>query len=391
MDSASCSARASHAGWNRRDAPSGSSIDGGKSGPMEKRGANSFNPLVENWDDIKTDVLGPIGFPRHPFKMARFGMYALRSTHGLVDHFFKHPRARALFAGVAAHSVLTFDHAVSAAIPLVLTTAAHAVGWPIPAGGAQSITTALIKVLEAHGGSVRCNHRADETFLMARLAESPRALLCDVTPRQLIRLASGRLPAQYRKQLASFRYGPGVYKVDWALNGPIPWTAKECLSAGTVHLGGTLEEIARSEKAAWSRRPSDNPFVLLTQPTLFDPQRAPHGCHTAWAYCHVPNGSSTPMLERIEKQIERFAPGFRERVLARHIATPADLEHENENLIGGDIVGGISNMTQMLFRPTRSLYATPIRNLFLCSSSTPPGGGVHGMCGYHAARMALNF
>jgi phytoene dehydrogenase-like protein len=259
------------------------------------------------------------------------------------------------------------------------------VGWPIPKGGSQSIADALSSLLRSLGGKVIVGHN------VASLDELPpvKLILCDVTPRQLLQIAGSRLPPFYQRQLARYRYGMGAYKVDWALDGPIPWKAAECATAATVHLGATFEEIASSERAAWTGEHADKPFVLVVQPSLFDRSRAPAGKHTAWAYCHVPHGSKFSMLERIESQIERFALGFRDRVLARSILPPAGLERRNPNLIGGDINGGIQDVRQLFFRPTRSHYQTPVKGLYLCSSSTPPGGGVHGMCGYFAARAAL--
>jgi phytoene dehydrogenase-like protein len=274
----------------------------------------------------------------------------------------------------------------SAAFGWVLTLAAHAVGWPIPRGGSQGIADALVSYLKSLGGKVIPNHP------VRSLRELPRKslVLCDVAPRQLLRIAADRLPDWYCRTLERYRHGPGVFKLDWALNSPIPWRNPICARAGTVHIGATLEEIAASERAAWSGRPGSYPFVLLTQPSLFDSSRAPAGKHTAWAYCHVPNGSKEDMSARIEAQVERFAPGFGKTILARHKMSPAEMETHNANLIGGDISGGANNPAQLLLRPAAGAYRTPSPGLFLCSSSTPPGGGVHGMCGYHAARTALN-
>ena len=342
-----------------------------------------FGPIVSDWEVLKREILGPIGLPRHPLVMARFGLRAMRSARGLARGVFRGTRARALFAGIAAHSVLRLDHTLSAAVGLVLGAAGHAVGWPIPRGGSQRITDALCAELASLSGVVR-------TSSPVRSLEGLDGLvLCDVSPRALASIAGDRLPAGFRRKLKRFRYGPGAYKVDYALAGPIPWRARECALAATVHVGGTLEEIALSEKDAWEGRPAEKPFVLLAQPSLFDSTRAPEGRHTAWAYCHVPHGSDADMLARIEAQIERFAPGFRERILARSVMAPAALEARNANLVGGSITGGVADLGQSLFRPTWRNYGTPVRGLFLCSASTPPGGGVHGMCGYHAARAAL--
>ena len=342
-------------------------------------------PLVSGWDRLTPELLGPPRLPRHPVALARFGLRALRSARSLAESLFRGERARALFAGLAAHSILPLERLGSAAFGLVLGGSAHAVGWPVPRGGAQRIADALVSYLRSLGGEVLTSAR------VGSLAELPpsRAVLCDVTPRQLLRLAGDRLPPGYRRRLERYRYGPAAHKLDWALDGPIPWKAPECARAGTVHLGATLGEVADSERAAWKGSCSERPFVLLAQPSVFDPTRAPSGKHTAWAYCHVPNGSAVPMADTIERQVERFAPGFRSRILARSVLAPADLERHNSNLVGGDIAGGVADLRQLLLRPTFGLYRTPVRGLYLCSSSTPPGGGVHGMCGYHAARAAL--
>ena len=343
-------------------------------------------PLMADWNDLQNTLLGPLRLPAHPMKLARFGLHAFRSAWGLAQDLFKRAPARALFAGLAAHSMLPLDRAPSAAFGLVLGITAHAVGWPLPRGGSQKIADSLVSYLQSLGGEVVTG------FDVISLDQLPpaAAVLCDVTPRQLLRMAGARLSSSFRRRLARYRYGPGVYKVDWALDGPIPWAAPECRRAGTVHLGGTLEEIAASERAAWQGHPAESPFVLLAQPSLFDPTRAPSGKHIAWAYCHVPNGSQVDMSARIEKQIERFAPGFRDLVLSRSVMTPADLERHNPNLVGGDIGGGANDLGQLFLRPTLRLYRTSSPGLYLCSSSTPPGGGVHGMCGYFAAHRALD-
>jgi phytoene dehydrogenase-like protein len=339
-------------------------------------------PLVDECPGLIFDVFGPLRFPRHPFVMARLGLEGIRSARALAESRFSGQRARALFAGIAAHSVLPLEEPASSVFGLILTVAGHFKGWPIPRGGAQQISNALAACF---GGEIRTGVRVQslEEVLPARI------VLCDLTPRPLLEIAGHRFPARYRQKLQRYRYGPGAHKVDWALSGPIPWRARDCALAGTVHLGGTLEEIAASERAAWSRQPADRPFILLAQPSLFDPTRAPAGCHTAWAYCHVPNGSSASMLDRIEQQVERYAPGFRELILARHVMSPADLERGNHNLVGGDLTGGVADLPQLFLRPTVSMYSTPVRGLYICSASTPPGGGVHGMCGYFAARRAL--
>jgi phytoene dehydrogenase-like protein len=313
--------------------------------------------------------------PPHPLLLARFGLRGLRSAAGLAGSRFDGERARALFAGCAAHSMLSLRAPLSAAFGLVLAVSAHAVGWPVARGGSQRLADALAGHLRSLGGTI------ETARAVASLAELGGAapLLLDVTPRQLGELADAPLAGRHR-------HGPGVFKLDWALDGPIPWTAPEVARAGTVHLGGTLAEIAASEDAAAEGRHPEQPFVLLVQPTLFDPSRAPAGNHTAWAYCHVPNGSTRDMTAAIESQVERFAPGFRDLILARSAMNSADLERGNPNYVGGDINGGLHDL-RALARPVR--YATPLPGVYLCSSSTPPGGGVHGMCGYWAAQAAL--
>jgi phytoene dehydrogenase-like protein len=342
-------------------------------------------PVVRNWKLIDKEILGPPALPRFPLALARFGLVALRSATNLVRARFRGPRAAAVFAGLSAHAMLPLEKAPAAGVGLVLGAAAHALGWPIPKNGSRSIARALASLFGALGGKIITGHYVQS------LDELPKVnfVLCDVTPRQLLQLAGSRLPGVYRKQLERYRYGMAAYKVDWALDAPIPWKAEECARAATVHLGGTFEEIAHAERAAWSGKHVERPFVLVAQPSLFDPTRAPPGHHTAWAYCHVPNGSGFNMLERIESQIERFAPGFRRRILGRSVLPPAELERRNPNLIGGDINGGVQDLRQLFFRPTYMRYKTPVTGLYICSSSTPPGGGVHGMCGYFAARAAL--
>ncbi|HEY3972416.1 MAG TPA: NAD(P)/FAD-dependent oxidoreductase [Candidatus Sulfotelmatobacter sp.] len=342
-------------------------------------------PFVENWRDFAPEVLRPVSFiPKHPWLMARFGVSALFSAQA-ISHRFHSERTRALFAGLAAHSFLRLDEPLSGAFGLLFGISVHAVGWPIPREGAQSLTNALCSYLSTLGGQVKTSSRVES---LATLSDYD-LILCDITPWQLLRIAGPRLSESYKRRLGRFRYGAGVFKVDYALSQPIPWKASECLRAATVHLGGSFEEIAASEKGTRSGQHADRPFVLLAQPTIFDASRAPAGKHVAWAYCHVPNGSKIDMLERLEGQIERFAPGFRECVLARRVFSPADLESMDANLVGGDIGGGVMDLHQFLFRPTRQHYATSAKDVFICSSSTPPGGGVHGMCGYHAAIRAL--
>jgi phytoene dehydrogenase-like protein len=342
-------------------------------------------PFVEHWSEFAADTLRPIpAFPGHPWLMARFGMRALLPA-ATISCRFQDERTRALFAGLAAHSFLGMNEPLSGAFGVLMAITAHAVGWPIPRGGAQSLTNALCHYLTTLGGRLSTSSRVES---IESLSEYD-VILCDVTPRQLLKIAGQRLSAGYRRKLERFRYGPGAFKVDYALSQPIPWKASECLRAVTVHLGGSFAEIASSEKTTRSGQHADRPFVLLAQPSVFDPSRAPAGKQTAWAYCHVPNGSKMDMLPKLEGQIERFAPGFHECVLARHVFPPADLESMDENLVGGDVGGGALDIRQFLFRPTRRHYATTARNLYICSASTPPGGGVHGMCGYHAAKLAL--
>ena len=346
-----------------------------------------MQPFVERWSDLSSEVLQPIHLlSRHPWLLARFGLVAFPPAKMLARILFRRERTRALFAGLAAHSFLSLDEPLSGAFGVLLGAAAHAVGWPIPRSGAQSLTKALCSYLAELGGEIKTSARVEN------LATLPKfdVTLCDVTPLQLMRMASSRLSPAYTRRLGKYRYGPGVFKVDYALRSPIPWRATECLRAATVHVGGSADEIAASEAAMSNGSHSERPFVLLAQPSLFDPTRAPAGKHTAWAYCHVPNGSDFDMLPILEAQIERFAPGFRECILARRVFSPAALEKMDANLIGGDISGGAMDIRQTLFRPTWRHYATSASDLYLCSSSTPPGGGVHGMCGYHAARLAVS-
>jgi phytoene dehydrogenase-like protein len=345
-------------------------------------------PLLERWDALLEDALSPLlRVPDHPLLMARFGLSALRSAVGLARSRFSGPRARALFAGLAAHTFEPLESAPTAAFGLVLGLAGHAVGWPFARGGSGRIATALAGVIGEHGGEIVTGK---EVTSLGELGDVDTVLL-DLTPRQVLRVAGERLPAGYRRGLGRYRYGPGVFKVDWALSQPIPWRAEACRRAGTVHLGGTLGEIAASARGAWEGRDPERPFVLVAQPTLFDPSRAPEGRHVAWGYIHVPHGSDRDFTDRVEAQIERFAPGFRDVVLERAARTAAGLEAYNPNMIGGDINGGAADLGQLLFRPAARLdpYATPVDGLYLCSASTPPGGGVHGMCGFHAASSAL--
>ena len=346
-----------------------------------------MDPLVADWHILATELLGPFPVPRHPLAMGRFALKAIRSAKGLAEALFQDERARGLFGGLASHSMMPLEMRPTAAFALVLGISGHAVGWPFPRGGSQKISDALASYLQSLGGAIVTGRR------VASLEELPStdAMLMEVTPRQLAAIAAHWLPTRYRRKLERYRYGPGVFKMDWALDGPIPWAAEDCAKAGTVHLGGTMEEMAASERAVWTGSHPERPFVLLAQHSLFDPTRAPNGKHTAWAYCHVPNGSDFDMTERIEAQIERFAPGFRDLILARSTMSPSRLEEYNPNYVGGDINGGVQDLRQLFTRPTFRLvpYSTPVKGLYICSASTPPGGGVHGMCGHFAARAAL--
>ena len=345
-----------------------------------------FDPIVRHGNDLLQEILAPPHVPRHPLVLARFGVRgALPIT--VVAKEFHTDRARALLGGMAAHAILPLTRPPTGGVALMFGILAHLVGWPFARGGSGRLVEALVAHLQSLGGEVSTGHR------VRSLADVPpaRVTMFDVTPRQLARIAGDRLPPRYQRGLERFRYGPGVFKLDWALDGPIPWKAEECGRAGTVHVGGTLEEMTSAEDSVWRGEHPDRPFVLLAQPTLFDPTRAPEGRHIAWAYCHVPNGSTVDMTDRIEAQIERFAPGFRDRILARSAMSPADLERFDANCVGGDISGGAQTLWQIAARPVLRLdpYTTPAEGIYLCSSSTPPGAGVHGMCGYHAARSAL--
>jgi phytoene dehydrogenase-like protein len=343
-------------------------------------------PFVDHWFDIAPDLLRPVSiFPRYPFLMARLGLRAFPPATWLANYQFRGERAKALFAGLAAHSFLSLDEPLSSAFGVILGAAAHAVGWPIPRGGSQAITDSLCGYLASLGGSIKTGTRVE------RIGDLPNddLTLCDLTPRQVVQLVGDRLSTEYRRRLERWHYGPAVFKVDYALREPIPWKAMDCQRAATVHIGGTFSEIAASEKTMRNGKHAECPFVLLAQPSLFDHSRAPEGKHTAWAYCHVPNGSTFDMLPRLEAQIERFAPGFRDCVLARRVFSPAALQSMDANLVGGDINGGAANLWQFIFRPTGRHYATSAPDIYICSSSTPPGGGVHGMCGFNAANRAL--
>lgn len=348
-----------------------------------------LEPMVSHWRQFAEDSLGPVlRMPRHPLRMARFGWSITQSAGNFARSHFSNTRTRAVFAGLAGHSLLGLDQPLSATVGLMFGVTVHAVGWPIPRGGAGAIPRALIDCLSNLNGTVHTSRRIDSAALRELEADCA-PILFDTAPRQLLAIAGDRLRASYRHAFSRFQQGPGAFKIDYALSAPVPWRAVECRRAITVHLGGTLEEIAESEGAVAHGRVAERPFVLVAQPTLFDPTRAPQGKHVLWAYCHVPNGSTVDMTARIEAQIERFAPGFRDCVLARHISTPSALEAMDANLAGGDISGGAMSLRQLFFRPTLHSYSTGTPKLYLCSASTPPGGGVHGMCGYHAATLAL--
>jgi phytoene dehydrogenase-like protein len=348
--------------------------------------SRTFRHAVADWPRVERALGGAWSLPRHPFGMARFGLRALRSAHALARQLFRGTHARGLFAGIAGHGMVPLEWRPTGAIALGLGLMAHTAGWSFPRGGAQALANALAAYFTSLGGEIVTGWR------VTSLDELPpaQATLCDLSPRPFLRIAGHVLPPRYRRALERFRYSRmGAFKVDWALGGPIPWAAAGCASAGTLHIGGTLEEIAAGEREIWKGKSVERPYVLLAQHTPFDRSRAPDGRHTAWGYCHVPAGSTVDMLPQIEAQIERFAPGFRERILARAVMTPADLELRNPNYVGGDISSGAFDLRQSLIRPTWRTYSTPVRGLYLCSASTPPGVGVHGLCGYFAARRAL--
>lgn len=345
-----------------------------------------IKPLVRDWPKLAPDVLGPLHFPKYPFKLARFGLDALPSALHSAKKF-RTKEARGLWAGMAAHGIQPLSNQATSAIALVLLANGNLGGWPMAKGGSGKIADALAAYFISLGGKIETN------FEVKNLQQLPssKAVLLDVTPRQLLNIAGHRFSSLYKWQLEKYRYGMGIFKIDWALDGPIPFTAHECRQAGTIHLGNTLEEIAVGEKQTSQGKQAEKPFVLLAQQSLFDATRAPKGKHTAWAYCHVPNGSKADMTEIIEKQVERFAPGFRGLILARHSMNTEQMEAYNPNYIGGDINGGILDIRQLFTRPALrwSPYKTSAKGIYICSSSTPPGGGVHGMCGFYAAKRAL--
>lgn len=387
--------------WVQPPAPLAHPLDGGDAVLLERslaataRGLGEdgrawerlMAPLVPAWPDLLASLASPLRLARHPDAAVLFAWSAAQTAERLVRRRFRTERARSLFAGIAAHAAMPLDTVATSLFGLALAVSGHAVGWPIPRGGAQSLADALTAHLVELGGEVLTGAPVHSLDALP----PARAVLLDVTPRQLLRLAGPHLPRAFRRRLERYRYGPAVFKVDWALDGPIPWASAACARAGTVHVVGGLEEVAASERAAFEGRVCERPFVLLAQPTLFDPSRAPPGKHVGWAYCHVPHGSEVDMTEAIERQVERFAPGFRERILARSTLGPAALERRNPNLVGGDIYGGSHTFRQLALRPVPGAfpYITPLPGVYLCSSSTPPGGGVHGLCGWLAARRAL--
>lgn len=361
---------------------------GGSIGDDASAWRKVFGPLLDNAEELLADILGPFSFtPKHPILLGRFGLPGLQSAVGSARRRFRGERARALFGGCAAHSILPLDKPLTAAVGTMFALTAHMEDWPVARGGSKSITRALVSYFESLGGTISCTTRVNNAMDLP----PARVYLFDTDPLQLAEIAEPVLPRGYVRRVRRYRFGPGVFKLDWALDGPIPWTDSRCLEASTVHVGGTLDELAASESAAWRGDHSDAPFVMVCQQSQFDSSRAPEGKHTGYAYSHVPFGSTVDQTEVIERQIERFAPGFHDRILARHKTFPSDLEQHNPNYVGGVIAGGAADVTQVFTRPVARLnpYTTPNPRVYICSASTPPGGGVHGMCGYHAARAAL--
>ncbi|QCR23898.1 NAD(P)/FAD-dependent oxidoreductase [Pontibacter sp. SGAir0037] len=347
-----------------------------------------MKPLAETWENIGPDLLGPLNpFPKHPIDLAKFGLNALQSATGLANRLFKEQYAKGLLAGLAAHSVRPLEHGITSAIGLVLAVVGHKYGWPFPKGGTQKLADALVSYFRSIGGEVETDH---PVTAMQEL-EFAKIKLFDITPRQLLQIQGLKFPTLYKKQLENYRYGPGIFKIDYALSEPIPFKAADCNKAGTVHIGGTIEEIAISEREAWEGKHSEKPYILLSQHSLFDATRAPEGKHTGWAYCHVPKGSTLDMTAAIENQIESFAPGFKDVILERHTMHTAEVNAYNANYIAGDITGGVTDLRQLFTRPAIRIspYSTPLSDVYICSSSTPPGAGVHGMCGFYAARRVL--
>jgi phytoene dehydrogenase-like protein len=388
--------------WIHPDVPLAHPLDGGRAAVLHRSveatadglGADAagyrrlFGPLVEAGFDLTDGLLSPLTIPpKHPLTLARFGALGVLPAHTVARRGLDGDEARGLFAGLAGHSVLSLKAPVTAGYGLMLGVLAHLVGWPLARGGSQQIARALVAMVEQLGGRVECDRRVES---LAELS-GVDAVLLDLTPRQVLEIGGDALPDRYRRSLRRYRYGPGVFKLDWALDGPVPWANSDCARAATVHLGGTLDEITAAEDDVQAGRHPERPFVLLAQQSLFDPTRVTDGHQAVWAYCHVPNGSTVDMTDRIERQIERFAPGFRDRIVARHAMNTAAVEAHDANYIGGDINGGVADLRQFVRRPTLGLHPwrTPVDGVYLCSSSTPPGGGVHGMCGWHAAQEAL--
>ena len=386
--------------WIQPDAPLAHPLDDGRVAVLERSiegtaaalGRDGIawkevvGSLAEKWNDVAGDLLAPLRWPKHPLDLAKFGLRAFRPAWDLAHTSFREEPAKALFAGCAGHIMMPLDHHLTAAFGIVLSATGHAVGWPYAKGGAQRITDALASYLRSLGGEIVTGVRVESLDDLS----PAKAVLCDVSPKNLAKIGETRLPGDYRQRLERYRYGMGVFKIDWALSSPVPWKYEPCVRAGTLHLGGTIEEIAKGEREPWEGRTAQKPLVLFAQHSAFDPTRAPAGQHTAWAYCHVPNGCGEDMTERIEAQVERFAPGFRKAILARHTKRADQFEAVNPNIVGGDINNGVPDFWQMFARPTRSTYATPVKGLYICSAATPPGGGVHGMCGFFAAQLALN-
>lgn len=346
-----------------------------------------MEPILQGWDGLVQELFAPPHLPRHVVSLAAFGMRVCLPVTLMARALFRTDKARGLMAGLASHSILPLTHPLSSSFAAIMASNCHRPGWPIARGGAGSLAKAMVSYLDSLNGSIKPSR---EVASLTDIVPA-QAVFFDLVPRHVIRIAGERLPGEYRERLGRFRPGPGAFKVDWALGGPIPWKAPECPMAATVHLGGSLEEIATAEGEVWKGRCPERPFVLLVQPSLFDPSRAPEGRHTAWAYCHVPNGSQTDMTERIEAQVERFAPGFKDRIIGRSVMPPSAIERFDANCIGGDIAGGANTIRQLFGRPVLSSnpYAMPAPGMYLCSASTPPGGGVHGLCGYYAARAFL--
>lgn len=349
-----------------------------------KRYQQLLKPYLNNPEGLFSDLLKPLGIPKHPYLMGHFGMKAILPATLFSKLYFKGTRAKALFAGCTGHSVLPFDKFFTSALGMVFLLSGHMVDWVIPKGGSKAIGDALLKVFKEYGGEVILNTRINN---FGQLPKAKRYFF-DTDPKQLASIASDQLPKSYLRRLNKYNYGPGVFKIDYALSEPIPWKDKNCLKASTVHLGGTFEEIARSEKEAWQGIHSEKPYVLMTQQSQFDTTRSPKGKHTGWAYCHVPHGSTKDMTKVIEQQIERFAPGFKEVILAKHTMNSQDYFNYNPNYLGGAVTGGAADITQLFTRPVmrRNPYSTPNPSIYICSASTPPGGGVHGLCGYYAAK-----